>query len=229
MPLLNVSNLLKRYPDESGDLRPVVDLASFSMEAGEQVALKGPSGCGKTTFLHLLAGILPADGGVIEVAGQDLGAMGEARRDRFRAETVGYVFQSFHLMRDFTCMENVELGMAFGAKVDPVFAEGLLRRVGLGHRLDYRASALSVGQQQRVALARALANRPRMVLADEPTGSLDERSAAGALELMRELCRENGSALLLASHDTRVMQGFERVDDFEELNAASHANAGGAQ
>ncbi len=227
MPLLEISHSVKRFKDEAGQSHPVIDIDSFGLEEGEQVALKGPSGCGKTTFLHLISGILAVDEGSIQVADTDLSQLSEAGRDRFRAKNIGYVFQSFHLMRDYTCLENVELGMSFGPGADQKFARSLLERVGLEHRLDYRASALSVGQQQRVALARALANRPKLVLADEPTGSLDEENARVALSLIRELCQENGAALILATHDQRIVESFERQVDFAALNKASAANAGG--
>ncbi len=220
MALLSVSDLRKSYAGEHGSALPVVAVDSFELEVGEQVALQGPSGCGKTTFLHLIAGILAADSGRIQIGDTDVAGLKEAERDRFRAANIGYVFQSFHLMREYTCLENVELGMSFGAGVDRELARSLLKRVGLGDRLKYRASALSVGQQQRVAVARALANRPKLVLADEPTGSLDEDNASQALALIRELCRENGAALILASHDRTVIEAFERRVEFAELNSA---------
>lgn len=220
MELLEIENLQKTYDVAGGAKRPVLAVENFSLKAGEQVALKGPSGWGKTTFLHLIAGIVTATQGRIVVGDTVVTELGEAARDRYRARNIGYVFQSFHLMRDFTCLENVELGMSFGAKLDRSFAQSLLRRVGLGDRLEYRASELSVGQQQRVAIARALANRPRLVLADEPTGSLDEQAGARAVGLLRELCEENGASLLLVSHDLSVVDGFETAIDFRELNQA---------
>lgn len=225
MALLEIEDLEKAYADATGAKKPVLAVERFSLDAGEQVALKGPSGCGKTTFLHLIAGIVAASKGRISVGDTIVSELGEAARDQYRARTIGYVFQSFHLMRDFSCLENVELGMSFGAKVDRSFAKSLLMRVGLGDRLDYRASQLSVGQQQRVAVARALANRPRLVLADEPTGSLDEEAGAKAVGLLRELCEENGASLLLVSHDLSVVEQFETRVDFRELNKAL-ANTG---
>lgn len=220
MALLEIENLEKAYGSGNGSAQPVLNVEHFSLEAGEQVALKGPSGCGKTTFLHLIAGIVTPTKGRITVGDTVVSDLGEAARDRFRARTIGYVFQSFHLMRDYTCLENVELGMSFGAKLDRSFAKSLLTRVGLSDRLDYRASQLSIGQQQRVAVARALANRPRLVLADEPTGSLDEEAALQALGLLRELCMENGASLVLVSHDLSIVDAFEKRIDFRELNAA---------
>jgi ABC-type lipoprotein export system ATPase subunit len=213
MLLLAVHDLSKAYGPHL-----VVDVAEFSLEAGAQVALRGESGSGKTTFLHLLAGILAPDRGRIELAGQDMAALGEAARDRLRAETIGYIFQTFNLLQGHTVLENVELGMAFGRGVDRARAEALLRRVGLGDKLGHFPRQLSTGQQQRVAVARALANHPKLVLADEPTGNLDARNSREALALIREVCRENGAALLMVSHDEGVLAQFENVRDFSDLN-----------
>ncbi len=220
MLLLAVHDLTKTY----GSHR-VVDVAQFSLEAGAQVALRGESGSGKTTFLHLIAGILAPDAGRIELAGRDIAALGEAARDRLRAETIGYIFQTFNLLQGHTVLENVELGMAFGPGVDRAHAEALLRRVGLGDKLRHYPRQLSTGQQQRVAVARALANRPKLVLADEPTGNLDPRNSREALALIREVCRENGAALLLVSHDEGVLAQFENVTAFADLNRAVTPNA----
>lgn len=215
MALLEIEDLVMAYGAVD---RPVLSVKRFSLEAGEQMAVKGPSGCGKTTFLHLIAGIVAASKGRITLGDAVVTDLGEVARDQFRARNIGYVFQSFHLMRDFTCLENVELGMSFGAKLDRAFAKSLLVRVGLEDRIDYRASALSIGQQQRVALARALANRPRLVLADEPTGSLDKETGGRAMRLLREMCAENGASLLVVSHDLSIVEQFERRIDFRDLN-----------
>jgi ABC-type lipoprotein export system ATPase subunit len=147
--------------------------------------------------------------------------MSESRRDRLRATSIGYIFQTFNLLHGFTVLENVLLGMTFGHGADRAFAENLLHRVGLQDRLHHRPRQLSTGQQQRVAVARALANRPRLVLADEPTGNLDFRSAGESLELIREACGENGAALLLVSHDREVLGRFETRMDLAEINRAS--------
>ena len=198
----------------------MVDVAEFSLATGAQQALRGESGSGKTTFLHLIAGILTADGGSIALDGREVVKLGEAARDRLRAETIGYIFQTFNLLQGHTVLENVEFGMAFGRGVDRTHAVALLKRVGLGDKLGHFPRQLSTGQQQRVAVARALANRPKLVLADEPTGNLDARNAREALALIREVCRENGAALLLVSHDEGVLAQFENVQDFAALNRA---------
>lgn len=197
----------------------------FALAAGEQVALRGESGSGKTTFLHLIAGILAADEGTIELDGSIVTGMSEARRDRLRAQKIGYIFQTFNLLQGYTVLENVMLGMSFGAGADRTRARELLERVGLGHRLTHFPRQLSTGQQQRVAVARALANRPRLVLADEPTGNLDRRHGAESLALIREACREAGAALLLVSHDEEVLSKFETLQSFSDINRPAPADA----
>src|SRR5215207_8947247 len=142
----------------------------------------------------------------------DLTALSEAQRDVFRGRNIGYVFQTHHLLPGFTALENVLLGMSFtGRRHDPAWATHLLKEVGLAERLHYKPQKLSVGQQQRVAVARALANRPSLVLADEPTGALDPRNAQAVLDLIRALCTEVGAGLLLVSHDPQISQQFQRV------------------
>jgi ABC-type lipoprotein export system ATPase subunit len=221
MALLEITDLQKNYRDPEGSLLRVVDVPVFTLNDREQVALRGESGSGKTTLLHLIAGILKADHGTIRIAGREMTGLSEAGRDQLRAQAIGYIFQTFNLLQGCTCLENVLLGMKFGPGIDRPFAEELLQRVGLSDKLRHLPRQLSVGQQQRVAVARALANRPKLVLADEPTGNLDHVNAAASLKLIREACRENGAALLLVSHDREVLGGFERVLDLQTLNRAT--------
>ena len=221
MPLLEVSQLKKSFRAPDGAICPVIDVPSFGLEERAQVALQGESGLGKTTLLHLIAGILKPDSGHIRLAGQELTALDEPRRDRVRAMSLGYIFQTFNLLPAFTCLENVLLGMSFGPGSDRPFAKTLLDLVGLGNRLGHYPRQLSTGQQQRVAVARALANRPRLVLADEPTGNLDAANARDALKLIREACAENGAALLLVSHDREVLAQFENVVALAHINRAA--------
>jgi putative ABC transport system ATP-binding protein len=219
--LLRVRGLQKSFASPEGGRAQVVDVPAFALDAGEQVALRGESGSGKTTFLHLIAGLLSPDAGELLLDGRDLAKLGEARRDRLRADTIGYIFQTFNLLQGHTVLENVVLGMAFGRGADRARATALLQRVGLGEKLRHLPRQLSTGQQQRVAVARALANRPKLVLADEPTGNLDIRHARESLALIREVCRENGAALLLVSHDEQVLAQFENRRDFSDLNRAA--------
>ena len=219
--MLAVTDLKKSFLAPDGERVDIVNVPAFALAAGEQVALRGESGSGKTTFLHLIAGILAADGGKVLLDGTEMTALGEARRDRLRAEKLGYIFQTFNLLQGYTVLENVVLGMSFGPRgADRAHAREMLERVGLGHRLDHFPAQLSTGQQQRVAVARALANRPKLVLADEPTGNLDRKHAGEALTLIREVCREHGAALLLVSHDELVLGQFEGHRDFAEINQA---------
>lgn len=217
MALLEIHGLRRAYRTAGGEERPVVRLEAYSLAEGEQAALAGPSGSGKTTLLNLIAGILRPDAGRIEISGHEITGMSESERDRFRARNLGYVFQSFHLLGGYDALENVLLGMSFGSRPDRNHARTLLERLGLGERLGHRPGEMSMGQKQRVALARALANRPKLVLADEPTGNLDTENAEIALGLLREVCREEGAALLLVSHDPAVLETFERVDRLEAL------------
>jgi putative ABC transport system ATP-binding protein len=224
--MLEVRDLHKSYPGPDGARMDVVRIARFSLAAGEERALRGESGCGKTTFLNLVAGILAADSGKIMIDGSDMVALPEPARDKLRAAKLGYIFQTFNLLQGYTVIENVVLGMSFSpAGADFGRARELLVRVGLGHRLDHFPRQLSTGQQQRVAVARALANRPALVLADEPTGNLDRRNARESLSLIREACRENGTSLLLVSHDEEVLANFSNILDFASLNAAAIAQA----
>jgi ABC-type lipoprotein export system ATPase subunit len=221
MSVLEISELEKSFRNPDGFRQKVVHVLAFSMEAKTQVALRGESGSGKTTFLNLIAGILKPDSGRIRIAGREMSALSEAARDRLRATTIGYIFQTFNLLQGYTCLENVLLGMSFGPGADRGFAERLLHRVGLETRLHHYPRQLSTGQQQRVAVARALANRPQLVLADEPTGNLDLQNARESLQLIREACEENGAALLLVSHDPDVLGKFDMVSDFHDLNRAA--------
>ncbi len=219
--MLTVANLEKSFRSPDGETVAIVKVAAFALAAGQQLALRGESGSGKTTFLNLIAGILAADAGSVAIDGIEMTALSEPGRDRLRAEKLGYIFQTFNLLQGFTVLENVVLGMSFGPRgADRAQARAMLERVGLGHRLDHFPRQLSTGQQQRVAVARALANRPKLVLADEPTGNLDRKHAREALALIREVCREQGAALLLVSHDEEVLGQFELRQDFAALNSA---------
>jgi putative ABC transport system ATP-binding protein len=152
------------------------------------------------------------------IGGQEVSGLKESQRDRLRAGTIGYIFQSFNLLQGYTCLENVLLAMSFGRGVNRGFAEALLKRVGLGECVHHYPRQLSAGQQQRVAVARALANRPKLVLADEPTGNLDHRNGRAALALIRQTCHENNAALLLVSHDREALLEFDHVQQFSQIS-----------
>jgi putative ABC transport system ATP-binding protein len=218
MPLVEIAGLKKSFVGPDGQRHAVIDVPEFSISEEAQVGLRGESGMGKTTLLHLIAGLLKPDAGVVRVDGLEVSSLPEPQRDRLRATRIGYVFQTFNLLPAFTCLENVLLAMTFGPGCDRPRARALLERVGLGGRLHHRPRQLSTGQQQRVAVARALANRPRLVLADEPTGNLDAANAREVLRLVRETCAENKAALLLVSHDREVLAGFGTVVDLGEIN-----------
>jgi ABC-type lipoprotein export system ATPase subunit len=223
---VELRELKKQYVGPDGSVVPVIDVPKLHLDDGEQVALVGGSGTGKTTLLHLIAGILAADTGQVlfqsDGSEVDLSKLSEADRDVFRGRYIGYIFQTHHLLPGFTALENVLLGMSFtGRPSEPKWAHELLGAVGLSDRLNYKPAKLSVGQQQRVAVARALANRPRLVLADEPTGALDVRNAQQVLTLIRKLCTDAGATLVLVTHDPAISAQFPRVLSLAELNRAS--------
>jgi ABC-type lipoprotein export system ATPase subunit len=230
---VRLQNLIKRYVGPDGSVVPVIDVPDFLLKDSEQAALIGTSGSGKTTLLHLIAGILAPDSGRIAFgpagggAGTvDLTQLSEAQRDVFRGQYIGYIFQTHHLLPGFTALENVLLGMTFTRRAhDPAWARHLLSEVGLSDRLDYKPAKLSVGQQQRVAVARALANRPTLVLADEPTGALDTNNARQVLQLIRKLCGEIGASLILVTHDLEIAGQLPRTVSLSELNRASTSAA----
>jgi putative ABC transport system ATP-binding protein len=180
----------------------------FHAPEGVQMALWGPSGCGKSTMLNLMSGLLRCDDGVIRVDGEEIQAFSERQLDAFRGERYGFVFQTFNLLAPFTALQNVILGMRF-ADVVPAsdwksHAAEMLERVGLKHRLRSKPATMSVGERQRVAIARALVNRPRLIVADEPTGSLDPKTSEGVMKLLLELCTQEEVTLLLVTHDKGI-------------------------
>ena len=219
--MLHLQNVKKTFREPDGSPLPILDIADFRVPAAEQMVLVGKSGSGKTTLLHIIAGISRADEGKVEVDGYDIAKLHEAGRDRFRADKIGYVFQTFNLLPGFSALENVMLGMAFAqGGSDPARARQLLERVGLGHRLTHKPAMLSVGEQQRVAVARALANRPKLLLADEPTANVDSGHQQQIIDLIRETCREEKVTLVLVTHTPEVAAQFARVEHLEQFNQA---------
>jgi len=221
-PVLELVDVRKSFAMPGGERVDILDIPSFRLEAGEQCALEGRSGSGKSTLLNVVSGILRPDSGRVVVDSIDVTRLGEAQRDRVRADKLGLVFQQFNLLPGFTALENVLVAMSFGSgRPDRDRATRLLAAVGLGDRLDHRPAALSVGQQQRVAVARALANRPRAVLADEPTASVDPAHQQQVIDLLRGTCAEQGVALLVVTHAADVAGQFPRRVRLEDFNRAA--------
>jgi len=220
--MLVLENVRKSYIEPNGQPLPILDIDRFEIGPGEQVVLRGRSGCGKTTLLNCIAGLTTVDSGRIEVNGRDVTGLPEATRDRFRASYIGFVFQTFNLLPAFSALENVMLGMTFtGERPDAERARELLAGVGLEHRLTHKPRALSVGEQQRVAVARALANRPVLLLADEPTANVDSAHQQQVIDLLRLACEREHIAMLLVTHAPEVSQQFERVEELEKVNRAA--------
>jgi putative ABC transport system ATP-binding protein len=203
-PQVAIENLVKKY----GSLRAVDDL-TFNVEPGAWVALMGPSGSGKTTLINILGGLDKLDSGRVVVDGIDLSKLSENEMVRYRAEKVGFVFQQFHLVPYLNALENVMLAQYFHSVTDEKQAEEALRRVGLGDRITHLPSQLSGGEQQRVAIARALINQPKIILADEPTGNLDEANEEIVLKIFREL-HVAGHTILMVTHDPDIARQADR-------------------
>jgi putative ABC transport system ATP-binding protein len=220
--MLLLEQVKKSFREPNGAELPILDIPKFSVSKGEQMVLVGRSGCGKTTLLHIIAGITRADAGRIEIDGINIHALrSEEARDKVRAAKLGYVFQTFNLLPGFTALENVLLGMTFArGRLDPARAKQLIDRVGLSQRASHKPGKLSVGEQQRVAVARALANRPKLLLADEPTANVDPANQDKIVQLIRDTCREEQIALVMVTHSPEVAGQFDRVDRLEEINLA---------
>lgn len=216
---LALKNVRKSYREPDGGELPVLDIDNFAMRDAEQVVLVGESGGGKSTLLNVISGITVPDSGTVTIDGVEVTKLNEVSRDRFRAQRIGFVFQTFNLLPAFSALENVLLGMSFsGRPASRQRARELLERVGLGHRLSHRPGQLSVGEQQRVAVARALANSPTLLLADEPTANVDIGHQEVILKMIRETCAEQKVALLIVTHSPDIARRFERVEEIGKLN-----------
>jgi ABC-type lipoprotein export system ATPase subunit len=226
-PALRINGLRFRYgaPGDSGAW--TVDVERLELARGEQALLTGGSGTGKSTLLSIVAGLMEPGAGTVEVSGQDVHALRGATRDRFRGRTIGMIFQTFNLLHGFSALENVLAALMFSdlpAREHRGRASELLRRLGI-ERMHATPERLSVGQQQRVAVARAVACRPALVLADEPTASLDPENSAAAMDVIQEACREVGAALLCVSHDPAMERRFGVRRRLSELASRAAARA----
>ena len=224
-PPLSARNLTKRFRQGNHVVEALCDV-SLTIERGSFVAIMGPSGSGKSTLMHLMAGLTRPDGGQILVDGQDISNLSDGRLTRFRREKIGLVFQAFNLIPTLTAEDNITLPLfASGRKLDQQDAlENLLDRLGIAARRGHRPDALSGGEQQRVAIARALMTDPAIVLADEPTGSLDTATGRGICQILSDLCREQQRTIVVVTHEPAVAIWANRVivlkdgrlvDDFE--------------
>ena len=207
--MLSFSGVVKRYAQPEGEVT-VLGGVDLSIAAGEAVALLGESGSGKSTLLHLAAGLDAPDAGRITVGGQTLAALDDRALAALRRGTVSLVFQQFHLIGTLSVADNIRFQAALCGRLDAAFEAELIDRLGLGTQLDKYPHQLSGGQQQRVAIARALLHRPALVLADEPTGNLDERSSGAVMALFRDLVKAAGSALLMVTHSRDMADYLDR-------------------
>jgi lipoprotein-releasing system ATP-binding protein len=216
--VIHCDNLGKTYAE--GKLHtPVFDGLDLTVHAGETVAILGASGAGKSTLLHLLGGLDTPTAGEVYVAGNQMSTLSDAERGRLRNRALGFVYQFHHLLPEFTALENVMLPVLMnGTSVSDARAmsKALLEQVGLGHRLEHKPGELSGGERQRAAVARALVNKPACVLGDEPTGNLDEKTAAIVFEQMLELNRAHRTSLVLVTHDRRLARRLDRVLELHE-------------
>jgi ABC-type lipoprotein export system ATPase subunit len=219
---VHLQEVRKSFSLNPGQALEVLNIAQLALPVGSCTVLRGPSGSGKTTLLNLITGITLPTAGHIWVEGADIVALSEPARDRFRAQHIGYIFQTFNLLAPFTALENVMLAMLFTTTVSKhqqrQRATELLSTLGLGARLAHKPAYLSRGEQQRVAIARALANNPPLLLADEPCASLDAATARVVLTALLAICREEHKTLLMVSHDDRVRDGADQVLDLTAIN-----------
>ena len=208
--MLTITDLHKSYPTPQGPL-PVLRGVDLSLARGASLALMGESGSGKSTLLHLVAGLDRPDRGHIQAAGQTLDSLNERALAAWRREGIGLIFQQFNLIASLTVADNLAFQARLAGRHDPRWQAELAERLGLSALLERYPEQLSGGQQQRVALGRALASRPPLLLADEPTGNLDEASGDQALSLLLELVAETGSSLLMVTHSARIARHLDRT------------------
>jgi putative ABC transport system ATP-binding protein len=211
--VLELRNLVKHYPTVGGELVRAVDGVSFEVRPGELVAVYGPSGSGKSTLLLIVAALLAPTSGAVLIGGRDISSLSERDASRFRLSELGFIRQSFDLLAGVSTTDNAILKLLASMRRRDARRQitPLLERLGLGGRLEHRSETLSMGERQRVMIARALSTEPSLLLADEPTGSLDSQRGREVLELLAQLCRERGVATVVVSHDPQAAQYADRV------------------
>ncbi|OYX00855.1 MAG: ABC transporter [Caulobacter vibrioides] len=212
-PVLALRGLERVYKTEAGDL-PVLRGVDLDVYPGEVVGLIGPSGSGKSSLLHSAGLLERPDAGLVALEGRDCSKLSERARTRIRLGTVGFVYQFHHLLPEFSALENVAMPLTIagrGRREAEARAKDLLEGLGLGHRLNHQPAQMSGGEQQRVAIARALANRPKLLLADEPTGNLDPATSAAVFQSLYQVCREQGVAAVIATHNMELARFMDRV------------------
>lgn len=227
MPFVEIIGLVKAYRTATGELEVLHEL-DFTVEQGEMVAVVGASGVGKSTLLHVLGGLDAFDAGTVRIGDASVDQMDDATRVRFRNRHVGFVFQFHHLLPEFTAFENVEMPLRIAglpANERRTRAQALIDRVGLTDRAHHRPGALSGGEQQRVAVARALVGRPSLLLADEPTGNLDEATASDLHQLLREMHREHGLTSVIVTHNSVLAALCDRIERLEGRRLVPAARA----
>lgn len=218
--MLMIKDLRKEVVCPNGEKLTILDVTELRVAQGQQLLLTGPSGSGKTTLLHIISGLVTSTSGQINCDAVRLDTLSPVERDQWRAQNVGYIFQKLNLLDALTVLENVliagvfagrQLGSALRAE-----AQGLLKTVGLKSKSDVKPARLSMGEQQRVAIARAIINKPKLLLADEPTASLDQANVRIVLDLLQALGKENNSMLLLSTHDPSIIAEFEHRYDLRD-------------
>ena len=203
--VIETQHLYKRF----GQVTALEDI-NIQIRQGEFIAIMGASGSGKTTLMNILTGLDTASEGKVILDGVDAAQLDEVGRQRFRAEKIGLVFQQFHLIPYLTALENVMLAQHYHSVIDEAAAKAVLEQVGLGHRIDHRPSQLSGGEQQRIAIARALLNKPKVIIADEPTGNLDTGTALDIVALLKEITKK-GTAVIMSTHNMLILQKYPGV------------------
>ncbi len=216
--MIQIQNLQKTYKMDNKSF-PILHIANLKIEHGEQVAITGPSGCGKSTLLHIIGGVIEHDEGVVMLDEITITDLTQSERDQYRRKSVGYVFQDFHLIPSLTAEENIKLVLTgMTKKAQQVLIDDWFEKVGLGNRKKHLPSQLSRGQQQRVAIIRAFITQPELILADEPTGSLDYETAQSIMELLLTLSKDQKQTLICVTHDRTLATRFPKQIEMESIN-----------